>query len=543
MKKKLSLLITLALATFMTTGCEALDTFFGKKEETPTEQNEEQKQDEQLLDDGKDEEKQDTKPEPVKVTSVELYEYGTSLDIGEQYQIQVTVLPEEADQTVSFETSNESVCEVTQQGLVTAVDSGYASIRVTSEANRKKTAELNIYVNEQETPPLPPEDYAVTFNANGGLGTMAPQTTNGSYYVTPSCSFTYADHSFNGWALNSATGIKYNVGATIQNISSDIVLYATWIENTTPVTNYTVTFNANGGSGTMASQQTNGSTFVVPTCSFTKTNYTFKNWAYESKNGVEYSPGEIIVNIQKNITLYALWTEEQTPDPENPDIPAGYYSQCEGLSGSALEAKLKSINAPQSPSYDWSRYEDADEALDDSNSILCVYTRHNIPKSNHCGSYAWDKWNREHVWTQSAYPASASDNHNIFACEGQINNYRGNLPYDEGGTVVTVFGHVTECKMVSGVSFEPCDAAKGEIARAVMYGTVMYSYTMTNEIKSIELALKWHLQHPNTERDIRRNNIVYGNQGNRNPFVDHPEYACKIWGNTNSATKSLCGGN
>ena len=542
MKKKLSLLITLALATFMTTGCEALDNFFDKKEETPTEQNEEQKKDEQLPSDGKGEEKEDTKPEPVQVTSVELYEYGTSLDIGEQYQIQVTVLPKEADQTVSFETSNDHVCEVTQQGLVTAVDSGYASIRVTSEANRKKSAELNIYVNEQETPPLQPEDYSVTFNANGGSGTMAPQTTNGSYYVTPSCSFTYADHSFNGWALNSANGIKYNVGATIQNISSDIVLYATWTENTGPVTNYTVTFNANGGSGTMSSQQTNGSTFVVPTCSFTKTNYTFKNWAYESKNGVEYSPGESIVNIQKNITLYALWTEEQTPDPDNPDIPAGYYSQCEGLSGSALEAKLKSINAPQSPSYDWSRYEDADEALDDFSSIFCVYTRHNIPKNNHCGSYSWNTWNREHVWTQSAYPASKTDNHNIFACEGQINNDRGNLPYAEGGSYVTVHGHTTQCKS-TGSTFEPCDDAKGEIARAVMYGTVMYSYTMTNEIESIELALKWHLQHPNTERDIRRNNVVYGNQGNRNPFVDHPEYACKIWGNTNPATKSLCGGN
>ena len=292
----------------------------------------------------------------------------------------------------------------------------------------------------------------------------------------------------------------------------------------------------------MASQQTNGSTFVVPTCSFTKTNYTFKNWAYESKNGVEYSPGETIVNIQKNITLYALWTEEQTPDPDNPDIPAGYYSQCEGLSGSALEAKLKSINAPQSPSYDWSRYEDADEALDDSSSIFCVYTRHNIPKNNHCGSYSWNTWNREHVWTQSAYPASKTDNHNIFACEGQINNDRGNLPYAEGGSYVTVHGHTTQCKS-TGSTFEPCDDAKGEIARAVMYGTVMYSYTMTNEIESVELALKWHLQHPNTERDIRRNNVVYGNQGNRNPFVDHPEYACKIWGNTNPATKSLCGGN
>lgn len=529
MKKKLSLFITLAMAAFMTTGCEAMDNFFGKKEQTPTDQ----KQPEE-----------DTKPKTIEVKSVNLDEYGTSLDIGEQYQIIVTVLPEEADQTVTFETSDDNICSVTDRGLVTAISSGPASIRVTSEADRTKMAELNIYVNEQETPPEQETNYTVTFNANGGLGSMSAQTTNGSTYVVPSCSFTYSEHSFNGWALNSATGTKYAVGSTIQNISSNIVLFATWIENPTPVTNYTVTFNANGGSGTMASQQTNGSTFLVPACSFTRKNYDFKNWAYESKNGVEFSPGETIVNIEKNITLYALWEETQQPiDPENPDIPAGYYSQCEGLTGSQLQAKLKAINAPASPSYDWSRYEDADEALDDPNSILCVYTRHNIPKSNHCGSYAWDKWNREHVWTQSAWPASASDNHNIFACEGQINNYRGNLPYDEGGSVVTVFGHVTECKMVSGVSFEPCDAAKGEIARAVMYGTVMYSYTMTNEIKSIELALKWHLQHPNTERDIKRNNIVYGNQGNRNPFVDHPEYACKIWGNTNSATKSLCGGN
>ena len=322
-------------------------------------------------------------------------------------------------------------------------------------------------------------------------------------------------------------------GSSLMSASREFAVTVTSEED--PPTNYTVTFNSNGGTGTMNPQQTNGSEFIVPDCDFTKDGYCFTNWALNSKTGVSYSPGETIKNISNNLTLYAIWEKDSSGGDDT------YYSECAGLSGSALQAKLKSINAPKSPSYDWSRYEDADEALDDSTSILCVYTRHNIKKNSHCGTYAWDKWNREHVWTQSAYKASASDNHNIFACEGQINNYRGNLPYNEGGTVVTVFGHTTECKMVSGTSFEPCDAAKGEIARSVMYGTVMYSYTMTNIINSIALALKWHLQHPITERDIKRNEIVYGNQGNRNPFVDHPEYACKIWGNTNSQTKQICG--
>ena len=322
------------------------------------------------------------------------------------------------------------------------------------------------------------------------------------------------------------------VGGSLESASKEFTV--TVSEKTPSTDEYTVTFNANGGSGTMSSQKTSNKSFVVPECSFTKAGYTFTNWAYNSKSGVSYTPGEKINNVSSNFTLYAIW-QQNSPSGDT------YYAACEGLTGSSLQAKLKDINAPKSPSYDWSRYEDADEALDDPTSILCVYTRHNIKKDSHCGGYAWDKWNREHVWTQSKFPASDTDNHNIFACEGQINNYRGNLPFDEGGSVVTVFGHETECKMVKNTSFEPCDAAKGEIARSVMYGTVMYSYTMTQEIKSIALALKWHLEHAITERETKRNEIVYGNQKNRNPFVDHPEYACKIWGSTNSETKKLCG--
>jgi len=238
-------------------------------------------------------------------------------------------------------------------------------------------------------------------------------------------------------------------------------------------------------------------------------------------------------------------TSTSTPTPSTSTStpgPSDYWSQCDGLEGTALQAKIRQVNPWKSKSYDWSRYEDADEALDDSTSILSLYTRHNIKKSNHCGTYSWTTWNREHIWTQSAWPDSDTDNHNIFACEGQINGYRGNKIFAEGGNVVVVFGHTTGCKQTDN-TFEPCDEAKGEVARSVMYGAVMYSRDLTGEIQSIALALKWHLQHPNTARDLRRNDVVYANQGNRNPFVDRPEYACRIWGGTNSETKALCGMN
>ena len=589
MKKRVSLLVTLALTSFIAAGCDGIAGFLPKKNETPAEQGEDNNQQEQPstanftvsfnANGGTGSMQPDaTDGSTYYVTRDCEFEFAGHIFVawalnsvqGERYELgdmiydiaqNITLYAIWAERcfNVTFnanggtgsmqpdvtEGSSYYVtrdCEFEYEGHTFdrwALNSPTGGLYDLGDTIFDIDSDIVLYATWTENPV---QNYTVSFNANGGSGTMVNKTTNGSTYVAPTCTFTFSNHSFDKWALGSPSGTKYSEGETIENISSDITLYATWIEDTTPQTNYTVTFNSNGGSGTMQSQQTNGSTFIVPECTFTRENYVFKNWAYESKNGVEYSPGETIKNIEKDITLYALWNEQTTPiDPENPDIPAGYYSQCEGLTGSALQAKLKSINPAKNPSYDWSRYEDADEAEDDSTAILCVYTRHNIPKSNHCGSYAWDKWNREHVWTQSKYPASDKDNHNIFACEGQINNYRGNLPFDEGGTVVTVFGHTTGCKMITNVSFEPCDEAKGEIARSVMYGTVMYSYTMTEEIKSIELALKWHLEHPITTRDTKRNNAVYGNQGNRNPFVDHPEYACKIWGTTNSATRSLCG--
>ena len=217
-----------------------------------------------------------------------------------------------------------------------------------------------------------------------------------------------------------------------------------------------------------------------------------------------------------------------------PSASLTYYSTCDGKTGTALKSALAAFNKPTNPSYDWPRYEAADEAQDDSTSILCVYTRHNIKKNAHVSSgYSWDKWNREHVYTQSDFPNSKTDNHNIFACEGQINNIRGDLKYAElkgkGGSQVSVFGHTTNC-YVSSSYFEPCDEAKGEIARACLYCTIYYGYNLTSIFDSADTCLKWNANFTVSPREIYRNNIVQGLQGNRNPFIDHPSYAQAIYG-------------
>ena len=224
-----------------------------------------------------------------------------------------------------------------------------------------------------------------------------------------------------------------------------------------------------------------------------------------------------------------------------PSVEESYYSTCDGLTGTNLKSALANINKPKTKSYDWSRYEAADEAQDDSTSILCLYTRHNIKKSSHCGNYAWDKWNREHVYTQSAFPKSDDDNHNIFACEGQINNERGNKKFaNVGGTPYVDLGHTTECYSSKNF-FEPCDEAKGEVARACMYCTIYYGYTLPQIFDSLQTALDWHSEHPVTAREIYRNNVVHGLQGNRNPFIDHPSYANLIWGATYTEPDPLGG--
>ena len=564
-KKKLSILLTLALATIITTGCDELDAFLSAKGKNPSEQTEQH-----------EEAKEEQQSENVKVRSVRLQEPDKTLEVDDVYQIFASVLPAEANQEVSYESTKPNVCSVSDTGLVTALASGTAAIKVTSVEDNTKHCELHITVNEKMPDNPPPVDppatnYTVSFNANGGTGTMISQETNGSNYIVPACTFEYANHSFVEWALNGTDGTKYIVGSEIQNISSNITLFAIWKENTTPTVNYTVTFNANGGTGSMASQQTKGDSFVVPTCTFTRDNYSFKNWAYESKNGVEYAPGETIVNISKNITLYALWNANQTP-PDQPQ--SDYYSGISSnLSGAALKTALNNLIKITKAGWDYDGLYEAYKTTDvrpDGKHLWDIYADStdytlNDSRINKNYSAEGDSLNREHMIPQSFFSEGSpmkSDIHHVLPSDGYVNNRRSNFPH---GIVTGTPTYTSNdgCKLGSdrngNTVFEPMNHYKGDIARIYFYFATCYEDRIPNfkktfdgmdkntyptiKDKYIDIYLQWSIDDPVSTKETDRNDAIYAVQKNRNPFVDHPEYACRIWGTRNAATKSICGVN
>jgi len=221
-----------------------------------------------------------------------------------------------------------------------------------------------------------------------------------------------------------------------------------------------------------------------------------------------------------------------------------YYNSVGSENGEALRSKLKSIiSSPRSVDYDWSRYKAADEAEGNSNSVLLIYSRDVVLKST-SGGGATD-WNREHTFPQSKIGSEAAkDNHHIFAADNKVNGSRGNKLFGEvattsGNQVKDMFGKLTD-NYTAGNYFYPTAAARGEVARATMYLNTIYDYSVTSNFQSVELMIKWHLENPVTNREIYRNNTVHSLQRNRNPYIDHEEWACSVYGDTNAATRQLC---
>lgn len=229
----------------------------------------------------------------------------------------------------------------------------------------------------------------------------------------------------------------------------------------------------------------------------------------------------------------------------NPTSTEGsYYEQARGLSGSDLKAKLKTIIGSNiSVSYDWTRFEACDEAEDDSNYVLCLYSRKKELKTAHVSSAVG--WNREHSFPQSKMTSTQakSDDHIIFASDNKVNgarsNYKlGNVSHTGATAIVDSYGATTECYLVDSV-FEPSPDARGEVARASLYAATLYDFDLAENFTSQDVCLNWHASYPVSDREIYRNNTNYTNQKNRNPFIDHPEFATMIWDSSYSGAGAL----
>lgn len=143
----------------------------------------------------------------------------------------------------------------------------------------------------------------VTFNSNFGSAITTTQKV-GSGVATPLAinGFTRTGYVFSGWTTSAdGSGSFYEDQQTV-TISSDVTLYAKWLAGVT----HSVTFNANGGSGTMPNQVSGISTNLAPN-SLTRTGYTFNGWNTQANgSGFAYSD-QAIYSFADDVTLYAQW--------------------------------------------------------------------------------------------------------------------------------------------------------------------------------------------------------------------------------------------
>ncbi len=256
--------------------------------------------------------------------------------------------------------------------------------------------------------------------------------------------------------------------------------------------------------------------------------------------------------------------------------PAGYYSAAEGLTGYELKTALSTIitsgHTAQSYTALWLGFKttDRDYYYENDGTILDIYSENPDGEdpynytliTDQCGNYSGEGscYNREHLMPQSWFNEQLpmkSDIQAIYPTDGYVNGQRGHLPFGEvfSANYVSyngskrgnnVFDHP---RAYTGEVFEPIDEFKGDIARVYFYMATRYesqigSWENVNvgsqntldgtsdqvfDDWMLAMLLEWHTDDPVSQKEIDRNNAAFEFQGNRNPFIDHPEYASLIW--------------
>jgi endonuclease I len=241
-------------------------------------------------------------------------------------------------------------------------------------------------------------------------------------------------------------------------------------------------------------------------------------------------------------------------------IPPGYYNSAAGLSGSALQLALHNIiDNHNTVSYSslWTHFQTTDKKANGKVWDMYSDAPGSTPPyeftfvSDQCGSYGGegDCYNREHSWPQSWFNSATiptSDLFHLYPTDGYVNNKRNNYPYGTVGVASWTSQNGSKLGTCidpgySSVVFEPIDEYKGDFARTYFYMSTRYLTedaswsTSGGTNKSVLLPweasvlLNWSHNDTVSAKEIARTNEVHDIQNNRNPFIDHPEWADSIW--------------
>ncbi|MBI5239470.1 MAG: endonuclease [Elusimicrobia bacterium] len=235
---------------------------------------------------------------------------------------------------------------------------------------------------------------------------------------------------------------------------------------------------------------------------------------------------------------------------------AGSLSQTPGIGGKVL---LESLHEQTGRGYRSHEYKEASHYLFSTaynivrngvHGVVDAYSGIFVPGSsanggdypehgdqNHDGWVDREGMNVEHTWPQSFFDKALpmrSDLHHLLPTFQHPNSMRSNLPFGEvKGT--PEYSNDAGAKLGGGV-FEPPNAVKGTVARAVLYFFTRYydrnitqgAYSHVFFADRIELFLRWNREHPPAPEEMQANEFIEKYQGNRNPFVDDPSLADRI---------------
>ncbi len=229
------------------------------------------------------------------------------------------------------------------------------------------------------------------------------------------------------------------------------------------------------------------------------------------------------------------------------DPYSGYYDPVTGLTGDALKTGLHNLIATNTYSnYDGAKLYMFQTADNVAGVVRCVYTGQDYTiSSSYDGA---SNPNTEHTFAQSWFGTTdaskkKADIHHLFPTNSTVNSTRGNYPFDVVTTVSNTFpsynGYVSKkgTNASGKIVFEPADQQKGDLARALLYFSVRYNMSLSiSSVDMLPTMITWNSSDPVDAKELARNASIYSFLGNRNPFVDHPEYVTSIWGGSTANT-------
>ena len=250
---------------------------------------------------------------------------------------------------------------------------------------------------------------------------------------------------------------------------------------------------------------------------------------------------------------------------QGPNGSGTYYVTADGKSGQALKTALCNIiyNRKERSYADlWTDFYTTDKRSDgkvwDMYSCITNYTFGTDKAGNY--SKEGDVYNREHSfpnsWCGGKVMPMYTDLNHLYPTDGYVNNRRSNYPFGEtkGETYKSAegFSKLGKCTYAgyTGTVFEPNDIYKGDFARTYFYMVTCYEekitdwYNNNSESRStlsgnkypgladwqLQMLMEWAGKDPVSEKEVNRNNAVYGIQQNRNPFIDYPGLEQYVWG-------------